>query len=100
MLQKSNVTYLLIDKIILKFKYMFTKQKNVSKEQSLLEKSKKITNSFTTMISELRSLNTELSNLEAQKEEEITKLIETKNGLANQRVSNEKLADNLSKLFE
>ena len=74
---------------------MFTKQKNVSKEQSLLEKSKKITNSFTTMISELRSLNTELSNLEAQKEEEITKLIETKNGLANQRVSNEKLADNL-----
>ena len=52
------------------------------------------------MISELRSLNTELSNLEAQKEEEITKLIETKNGLASQRVSNEKLADNLSKLFE
>lgn len=79
---------------------MFTKSKNVSKEQSLLEKSKKITNSFTTMISELRSLNTELSNLEAQKEEEITKLIETKNGLASQRVSNEKLADNLSKLFE
>ena len=79
---------------------MFTKSKNVSKEQSLLEKSKKITNSFTTMISELRSLNTELSNLEAQKEEEITKLIETKNGLTSQRVSNEKLADNLSKLFE
>lgn len=79
---------------------MFTIPKNGSKEQSLLEKSKKITNSFTTMISELRSLNTELSNLEAQKEEEITKLIETKNGLANQRVSNEKLADNLSKLFE
>ena len=79
---------------------MLTKSKNVSTEQSLLEKSKKITNSFTTMISELRSLNTELSNLEAQKEEEITKLIETKNGLASQRVSNEKLADNLSKLFE
>ena len=79
---------------------MFTKSKNGSKEQSLLEKSKKITNSFTTMISELRSLNTELSNLETQKEEEIAKLIETKNGLANQRVSNEKLADNLSKLFE
>lgn len=79
---------------------MFTKSKNVSTEQSLLEKSKKITNSFTTMISELRNLNTELSNLEAQKEEEITKLIETKNGLASQRVSNEKLADNLSKLFE
>ena len=79
---------------------MFTKSKNVSKEQSLLEKSKKITNSFTTMISELRSLNTELSNLEAQKEEEITKLMESKRGLANQRVSNEKLADNLSKLFE
>ena len=79
---------------------MFTKSKNVSTEQTLLEKSKKITNSFTTMISELRSLNTELSNLEAQKEEEITKLIETKNGLASQRVSNEKLADNLSKLFE
>ena len=79
---------------------MFTKSKNVSKEQSLLEKSKKITNSFTTMISELRSLNTELSNLEAQKEEEIARLVETKNGLANQRVSNEKLADNLSKLFE
>lgn len=49
---------------------MFTKSKNVSTEQSLLEKSKKITNSFTTMISELRNLNTELSNLEAQKEEE------------------------------
>ena len=79
---------------------MFTKSKNVSTEQSLLEKSKEITNSFTTMISELRNLNTELSNLEAQKEEEITKLIETKNGLASQRVSNEKLADNLSKLFE
>ena len=79
---------------------MFTKIKNVSKEQSLLEKSKKITNSFTTMISELRSLNTELSNLEAQKEEEITKLMESKRGLVNQRVSNEKLADNLSKLFE
>ena len=79
---------------------MFTKSKNVSKEQSLLEKSKKITNSFTTMISELRSLNTELSNLEAQKEEEITKLMESKRGLVNQRVSNEKLADNLSKLFE
>ena len=79
---------------------MLTKSKNVSTEQSLLEKSKKITNSFTTMISELRNLNTELSNLEAQKEEEITKLIETKNGLASQRVSNEKLADNLSKLFE
>lgn len=47
---------------------MFTKSKNVSTEQSLLEKSKKITNSFTTMISELRNLNTELSNLEAQKE--------------------------------
>ena len=78
---------------------MFTKSKNVSKEQSLLEKSKKITNSFTTMISELRSLNTELSNLEAQKEEEITKLMESKRGLVNQRVSNEKLADNLSKLF-
>ena len=59
---------------------MFTKSKNVSKEQSLLEKSKKITNSFTTMISELRSLNTELSNLEAQKEEEITKLMESKRG--------------------
>ena len=79
---------------------MFTKSKNGSKEQSLLEKSKKITNSFTTMISELRSLNTELSNFEAQKEEEITRLMEAKNGLANQRVSNEKLADNLSKLFE
>ena len=79
---------------------MFTKSKNVSTEQSLLEKSKKITNSFTTMISELRSLNTELSNLEAQKEEEITKLMESKRGLVNQRVSNEKLADNLSKLFE
>ena len=52
------------------------------------------------MISELRNLNTELSNLEAQKEEEITKLTESKRGLANQRVSNEKLADNLSKLFE
>ena len=51
---------------------------NVSTEQTLLEKSKKITNSFTTMISELRSLNTELSNLEAQKEEEITKLTESK----------------------
>ena len=100
MLQKSNVTYLLIDKIILKFKYMLTKSKNVSTEQSLLEKSKKITNSFTTMISELRNLNTELSNLEAQKEEEITKLMESKRGLTNQRVSNEKLADNLSKLFE
>ena len=79
---------------------MLTKSKNVSTEQSLLEKSKKITNSFTTMISELRNLNTELSNLEAQKEEEITKLMESKRGLTNQRVSNEKLADNLSKLFE
>ena len=79
---------------------MLTKSKNVSMEQSLLEKSKKITNSFTTMISELRNLNTELSNLEAQKEEEITKLMESKRGLTNQRVSNEKLADNLSKLFE
>ena len=47
-----------------------------------------------------RIINTELSNLEAQKEEEITKLMESKRGLANQRVSNEKLADNLSKLFE
>ena len=37
------------------------------------------------MISELRSLNTELSNLEAQKEEEITKLMESKRGLVNQR---------------
>ena len=79
---------------------MFTKSKNVHKEQLLLEKSKKITNSFSTMISELRGLNSELSNLEAQKEEEIARLVETKNGLANQRVSNEKLADNLSKLFE
>ena len=79
---------------------MLTKSKNVSTEQSLLEKSKKIINSFTTMISELRNLNTELSNLEAQKEEEITKLMESKRGLTNQRVSNEKLADNLSKLFE
>ena len=68
---------------------MFTKSKNVSKEQSLLEKSKKITNSFTTIISELTSLITELSNLEAQKEEEITKLTKSKRGLANQRVSNE-----------
>ena len=79
---------------------MFTKSKNVSKEQSLLEKSKKITKIFKTMISEFRSLNTELSNFESQKEEEITKLMESKRGLANQRVSNEKLADNLSKLFE
>ena len=67
---------------------MFTKSKNVSTEQTLLEKSKKITNSFTTMISELRSLNTELSNLKAQKEEEITKLTESKRGLDNQIVSN------------
>ena len=37
---------------------------------------------------------------QATKKGEITKLMESKRGLANQRVSNEKLADNLSKLFE
>ena len=54
---------------------MFTKSKNVSTEQSLLEKSKEITNSFTTMISELRNLNTELSNLEASKDLKIGRWI-------------------------